>query len=242
MWTSPSLEWRFCDATGRQTANTPRSEHQINRIFVTKQFTIGFITVGSLNHTRRCNLKHNHYMGYTRSVTRHRGRRVHMEVRNAPANTTTSDNGGVQPCGRPGGGEVKTLATRQRGTSAYAMEWRNVPERMPWKGRRESGRGRRPDAAEEQTAVEGESWGLQRTLGSGGGWKPSRIAGFQRTRGSGGFSFRVQGRLPWEARPPEAGPETSRLAAASASGGQNRPRIPTKQGLSPLDMIFSSHS
>jgi hypothetical protein len=45
----------------------------------------------------------------------------------------------------------------QRGTSGYATEWRNVPERMPRKGRRESGRGRRPDAAEEQAAVEGES-------------------------------------------------------------------------------------
>ena len=54
-------------------------------------------------------------------------------------------------------GEVKTLATMQRGTSAYATEWRNVPERMPRKGRRESGRGHRPDAAEEQAAVEGES-------------------------------------------------------------------------------------
>jgi hypothetical protein len=117
------LEWRFCDATERQTANTPRFEHQINRIFVTKQFTIGFITVGSLNHTRRCNLKHNHYMGYTGSVTRHRGRRVHMEVRNAPTNTTTSDNGGVQPCGRPSDGEVKTLAT-STGDERIRKTWR----------------------------------------------------------------------------------------------------------------------
>jgi hypothetical protein len=205
-------------------------------IFVTKQFTIGFITVGSLKHTRRCNLKHNHYMGYTGSVTRHRGRRI--------------CNGGVQPCGRPSSGEVKslapstgderirktwrrrgqnpsddaatstgdegirktwwrrgeipsddaatstgddrirntwrrrglqygrcgevkTLATMRRGTSAYVTEWRNVPaERMPRKGRRDCGRGRRTDATEEQAAVEGESSGLQRTLGSGGGCNP----------------------------------------------------------------------
>jgi hypothetical protein len=99
------------DATERQTANSPRSEHQINRIFVTKQFTIVLITGGSFNHRRRCNLKPNQYMGYTGSVTPHRGGRVHMEVTNVPANTTTSDTGGVQPCGQAGGGEVKTLST-----------------------------------------------------------------------------------------------------------------------------------
>jgi hypothetical protein len=55
-------------------------------------------------------------------------------------------------------GEVKTLARMQRGTSAYATEWRNVPaERMPRKGRRDCGRGRRTDATEEQAAIEGES-------------------------------------------------------------------------------------
>jgi hypothetical protein len=46
----------------------------------------------------------------------------------------------------------------QRGTSAYATEWRNVPaERLPRKGRRDCGPGRRTDATEEQAAIEGES-------------------------------------------------------------------------------------
>jgi hypothetical protein len=193
-------------------------------IFVTKQLTIGFNTVGSLNHTRRCILKHNHYMEYTGSVTRQQGRRVWK----------VGMKRGTSGYGRPGG-EVKTLATstgderirktwrrrgqnpsddagtstgderirktcRRRGqnpsedatstgddrirkdlAAARSSVWtkrrgqnpsddaagderiRNgmeecVPaERMPRKGRRECGRGRRTDAAEEQAAVEGES-------------------------------------------------------------------------------------
>jgi hypothetical protein len=114
MWTSPSLEWRFCDATERQTANTPRSEHQINRIFVNKQLTIGFITVGSLNHTRRCILKHNQYMGeerYTWKLGMHlRIRRLRITVDSKLAED-------------PSGGEVKTLAT-STGDERIRKTWR----------------------------------------------------------------------------------------------------------------------
>jgi hypothetical protein len=81
-------------------------------------------------------------MGNTGSVTAHRGGdSVNMEVTNVPANTTSCDTGGVQPCRRTGGGAGKTLATsttrevcetRQPGTSGYGTEWRNVLEkRMP---------------------------------------------------------------------------------------------------------------
>jgi hypothetical protein len=161
-----------------------------------------------------------------------------MEVTNVPAKTRSWDTGGVQPCGRTGGDAGKTLATstvrevfetRQPGENDERIrngmeEMIRVPEKT--------------NAADEQRGVCSRS--PTRCGGggdSGGGrelrfledawvgrrWKPSRIARLP--------ADAWVGRLLWEARPSEAGPEARRLAAASASGGQNLSRIPTKRAV-----------